>query len=102
MLTASEAERWARTVDELGISIVNLIGDVFLAAAAISYNGPFTGPYRHELVNLWVTKVNEVQIPVSEKYTLISTLGDPLQLRDWTINKLPTDSVSQENSILAT
>lgn len=94
MLTASEAERWARTVDELGISIVNLIGDVFLSAAAISYNGPFTGPYRHELVNLWVTKVNEVQIPVSEKYTLISTLGDPLQLRDWTIHKLPTDSVS--------
>lgn len=90
-MTASEAIRWAKTVEDLGVQIVNLVGDVFLSAAAISYNGPFTGVYRHELVNHWIDKVTEVQIPVSDKFSLITTLGDPLQLRDWTINKLPTD-----------
>lgn len=77
-MTASEAERWARTVDELGVAIINLIGDVFLAAAAISYNGPFTGFYRNELVNYWIEKVKEASIPVSEKFSLVGTLGDPL------------------------
>ena len=45
-LTADEAKRWAETVETLGSEIENLVGDVFLSAAAISYNGPFTGPYR--------------------------------------------------------
>jgi dynein heavy chain len=52
-LTADEAKRWAETVTSLGIEIENLVGDVFLSAAAISYNGPFTGTYRKELIGKW-------------------------------------------------
>lgn len=53
-LTADEAKRWAETVETLGAQIENLVGDVFLSAAAISYNGPFTGPYRQQLSASWV------------------------------------------------
>lgn len=59
-LTADEAKRWAETVTTLGAEIENLVGDVFLSAAAISYNGPFTGPYRAELVSKWISKVTEL------------------------------------------
>jgi dynein heavy chain len=100
-LTADEAKRWAETVQTLSFEIENLVGDVFLSAAAISYNGPFTGPYRTDLVTQWVAKVNELQIPVSENFSLIRTLGDPMQLRDWMICGLPSDTVSQENAIFA-
>ena len=31
-----------------------LVGDVFLAAAQISYMGPFTGAYRDQLVDRWL------------------------------------------------
>jgi len=98
-LTADEAQRWKKTVQTLKGDIENLFGDVFLASAAISYNGPFTGIYRAELVKAWIEGVKERNIPNSEEYSILSTLGDPLQLREWVINGLPSDVVSQESSI---
>ena len=77
-MTADEAKRWAETVSTLGVEIENLVGDVFLSAAAISYNGPFTGPYRSELVQSWLTRINELEVPVSENFSVIRTLGDPM------------------------
>ena len=53
-LTADESKRWAETVQSLDKEIENLIGDVFLSAAAISYNGPFTGIYRADLMTKWI------------------------------------------------
>jgi len=49
-LTKEEAERWKVTVNELDEQIENLFGDVFLACSIISYNAPFTGIYRNELL----------------------------------------------------
>ena len=45
-LLGSEGERWLETVDILNKEEEKLIGNVFLAAASISYMGPFTGLYR--------------------------------------------------------
>ena len=52
-LTKDEAERWKVTVAVLGDKIEYLFGDVFLACSSISYNGPFTGEFRKELVDRW-------------------------------------------------
>jgi dynein heavy chain len=38
--------------------IVNMPLDVFVSAAAISYNGPFTGAYRKNLIDYWTTIIN--------------------------------------------
>lgn len=46
--------------------------------SAISYNGPFTGTFRHELVNDWKNKIAELNIPISEGANTVSTLGDPM------------------------
>lgn len=51
-------------------------GDLFLASAEMSYLGPFTGQYREQLIDLWRKYCNDSDLPTSEKYSLVSTLGD--------------------------
>jgi len=60
--------------------VKKLIGDVFISAASVVYYGPFTGSFRSEIVEKWVGKCKELQIPFSEDYTLTKTLGDPVQV----------------------
>ncbi len=50
----SEHERWKESVAILDAKIHQLVGDVFVAAACISYYGPFTGVFREKLVTKWV------------------------------------------------
>lgn len=68
--------------------------DVFLCSAAISYNGPFTGPYRKNLLDYWTTLIHAKDLPLSEDFQVIKTLGDPLVIRDWIIDGLPSDTTS--------
>ena len=98
---ADEEIRWARDAEALGIQIDNLVGDVFLSSACISYFGPFTGEYRSALVDRWVKGCREKKIPVSgDAFSLVSVLGDPVQVREWNISGLPTDNVSTDSAII--
>lgn len=58
VLTKDEAIRWKETVEKMSSEVVNLPLDVFVSAAAISYNGPFTGTYRKNLVDYWKSVIN--------------------------------------------
>jgi dynein heavy chain len=49
-LLGDEGERWEASVGVMQTEIEKLIGNVFIAAASISYIGPFTGFYREMLV----------------------------------------------------
>eukprot|EP00744_Colponema_vietnamica_P002637 GILI01004106.1.p1 GENE.GILI01004106.1~~GILI01004106.1.p1 ORF type:complete len:1989 (+),score=654.53 GILI01004106.1:157-5967(+) len=97
-----EQIRWKETVEIFKQEIEALVGDVFLSAACISYYGPFTGDYRDMLVSQWVQKCIALDVPVSDRFSLEKTMGDPVQIRDWNIQGLPTDSVSVNNGILVT
>ena len=46
VLLKDEGIRWKNSVAELTIQIENLVGDVFLSCACISYFGGFSGTYR--------------------------------------------------------
>jgi dynein heavy chain len=46
----SEHDRWKENVESLDARIIQLVGDVFIAAACASYYGPFTGVFREKLV----------------------------------------------------
>ena len=74
--------------------VVNVPADVFVSAAAISYNGPFTGTFRKNLIDYWVTIVGSKDLPMSNDYQISKVLGDPLLIRDWVIDGLPSDTVS--------
>lgn len=84
----------------LFVQIENLVGDAFLSAACISYFGPFTGAYRQELTSQWVEGCRARGIPVTDNFSLVGTLGDPVQIRDWNLAGLPTDDVSIDSALL--
>jgi dynein heavy chain len=96
----SEGERWKKTIISLAEEKINLIGDCFLSCACISYYGGFTGTYRDQLIELWLEQANTLSIPASPKFSLTATLGDPVQIREWQNQGLPTDPVSVNNGIL--
>ena len=60
-------------------------GDIFLAAACISYVGPFTGTYRDRLVQAWKGRCQELGVPVSDPFSLQATLATPMSIREWTL-----------------
>jgi dynein heavy chain, axonemal len=99
---ASEGVRWRATLLELAAQKTDLIGDTFLSCACVSYYGPFTGLYRDTLVDGWLTTARELSIPCSPNYSMIRTLGDPVQIREWQNYGLPSDAVSTNNAILVT
>ena len=79
-----------------------MVGDVFVSAAAVAYYGAFTSTYRHELVEFWVNRCKELNIPVSENLSIVNVLADPYEIRQWNTEGLPRDTVSTENAVLVT
>lgn len=102
VLLKDEGIRWKETVAVLEDEINKLIGDVFLSCACISYFGGFTGQYRNELTTKWTYECIERGIPAGEEFNLVKVMGDPVQISEWNLNALPSDSVSLENGILTT
>ena len=51
---ADESKRWAQTVKVLEADLINLIGNIILAAGYISYVGTFTSKYRESLLREWM------------------------------------------------
>ena len=76
------------------LEIGNVVGNVFVAAACVAYFGAFTSLYRHELISSWIQRCKEMEIPVSDDFSLINVLADPFEIRQWNADGLPRDSVS--------
>jgi len=102
VLLKDEGIRWKETVATLEIEIEELVGNVFLSCACISYFGAFTGVYRKVLTEKWTVMGKEMEIPCSDIFSLVKIMGDPVVIRGWNIDGLPTDNTSSENGILTT
>ncbi|XP_051785909.1 dynein axonemal heavy chain 6 [Erpetoichthys calabaricus] len=97
-----EQVRWQESVTNFEEEISNVIGNVFLAAACVAYYGAFTAHYRQLLIQSWIKRCQELQIPISSNFSLIDILGDAFEIRQWNTDGLPRDDVSTENGILVT
>ncbi|GFR44543.1 hypothetical protein Agub_g5814 [Astrephomene gubernaculifera] len=95
-----EKSRWTEVAAKLGHDYVNLTGDVLLASGFIAYLGAFTAAYREKATSSWVALCRERHIPCSEHFKLVTVLGEPVKIRDWTIDGLPNDSFSIDNGII--
>jgi len=51
-------------------------------------------------IRSWIAATRQKGIPCSSNFSLINTLGDPVQIRGWNISGLPTDSFSVDNGII--
>lgn len=97
---SDEKERWTESVAKFNEELGNVVGDVFIGAACVAYYGAFTSSYRAELLNGWILRCRELEVPVSDNITLMGVLGDAFELRQWNSEGLPRDQVSTENAIL--
>jgi dynein heavy chain len=79
---------------------VNLTGDVLISSGMIAYLGAFNSVFRDELADEWVRQSEEKKVPNSGKFSLSEVLGDPVVIRNWTIQGLPADQFSIENAII--
>ncbi|XP_032178401.1 dynein heavy chain 2, axonemal isoform X7 [Mustela erminea] len=100
---AGEKARWEETVQGLEEDLGYLVGDCLLAAAFLSYMGPFLTNYRDEIVNqIWMKRIWELHVPCSPRFTFDNFLSNPTKVRDWNIQGLPSDAFSTENGIIVT
>uniref|UniRef100_A0A8C4HQX9 AAA+ ATPase domain-containing protein n=1 Tax=Dicentrarchus labrax TaxID=13489 RepID=A0A8C4HQX9_DICLA len=97
-----EQVRWEESVALFEQEIINVVGNVFIAAACVAYYGAFTSHYRQLLIDQWIIQCQELYIPISSSFSLINILGDPFVIRQWNTEGLPRDTVSTENGILVT
>ncbi|KAI8819310.1 dynein heavy chain and region D6 of dynein motor-domain-containing protein [Fimicolochytrium jonesii] len=97
-----EKDRWTQTAHDLQKQYIALTGDVLVASGMVAYLGAFTKAYRDECVLDWTKACKEKNIPCSESddIKLANVLGDPIQIREWTLCGLPKDSFSIDNGIM--
>lgn len=107
-----EQSRWTEAAAQLKQRLHAVVGDVLLASAMMAYLGPFTAEYRGEQVQAWVTQCVKEGVPVSvavapegdkpgsKGFGIEGTLGNQIEIREWHIQGLPTDSFSVENGII--
>jgi dynein heavy chain len=96
-----EKVRWIESAATLKKSLVNLVGDMCLAAGCLAYLGPFTAQYRRKIVTTWINVCKSLKIPCGE-FSLINSLAVPVVVRGWQIDGLPADDFSCENGLLTT
>lgn len=91
-----ETERWAAGVKTLREEKENLIGNVLVASAFLSYAGPFTKPFREQLVKEhWKPVVSKS--PAADP---LHILTDEAEIAKWNTQGLPTDLSSAENGAI--
>eukprot|EP00965_Chrysotila_dentata_P085320 2815180-Pleurochrysis_carterae.AAC.4 len=95
-----EQQRWSTMSADLAGVLTNLTGDVLISAAVISYLGPFTATYRERAVSSWVQAVAEAGLVCSSPFSLRTTLGDEVAIRQWNIQGLPNDAFSIESAVV--
>ncbi len=101
-LLKEEGERWTQTVAKLKEEEKELVGNIFLSAASTSYIGPFSSKYREMLLTSWQEVCRTNKLVFSPEYSIIRTLGNPMEMKRWNLQGLPADRISMENGILAT
>jgi dynein heavy chain len=97
-----EKDRWTMMQVNLKEAYINLDGDCLLSAAMIAYLGPFTGAFREEMTDRFHARCVDMNIPCSAKFSLATILGDPVTIRQWMVQGLPSDGLSVDNAIVAT
>ncbi|XP_052104325.1 dynein axonemal heavy chain 2-like isoform X7 [Mytilus californianus] len=100
---AGERIRWEETVKQLEKRMGFLPGDCLIAAAFMSYMGPFLSEYRDQMVQkIWLAEIVKLGIPTDPSFDFCEFMAKPTSVREWNIQGLPNDSFSTENGVIVT
>ncbi|PFH34693.1 ATPase family associated with various cellular activities (AAA) domain-containing protein [Besnoitia besnoiti] len=97
---ADEAVRWTETVALLETQMRLVASDALLSAASICYASPFSGRFRDKLAEAWLDAVRAAGLECAAAFSLTDVLSDPIELRDWDLQGLPSDRTSQTSGVL--
>ncbi|XP_055681851.1 dynein axonemal heavy chain 7 [Lutzomyia longipalpis] len=95
----SEKDGWKDIADTLEASFDKVAGDVIISAGIVSYMGIFPVEFRRKLLDMWLEKIDSLQIKHTEPFR-VEELEDAAQIRQWTICGLPTEDHPIENAII--
>lgn len=99
---AEEKANWIVRLATFEINEACLLGDCILAAAFMSYCGPFPSDYRNGLNRLWLDKIIMEEIKYSKDFTFSNFMASNTLARKWQQDGLPTDDFSTENGVFVT
>ena len=97
----SSSTRWEANIQEFENTLSLIIGDILIAAAFVSYCGPFPKKYREGIKQSFVDYVVLNNIPfTSSAKDPLNILTDDAEKAKWNNQKLPADPVSIENGAI--
>ncbi len=102
---SGERTRWTAQSEEFAETIRRLSGDVVIAAAFMSYCGPYNQAFRQQLMTeVWATNLNKADIPFTAGIdaTIHRFLVSESVVGGWNLQGLPTDVISTQNGIMVT
>lgn len=71
-----------------------------ISAGIVAYLGPFTLQFRQIQTTNWSESVAKLGVVCSHDFQLTNILGEPVIIRQWNIDGLPSDSFSVDNGII--
>ncbi|KAL0250960.1 hypothetical protein GEMRC1_000174 [Eukaryota sp. GEM-RC1] len=100
---SGERERWTIQSAEFKKTISQLVGDVAVSTAFLSYAGPFNSEFRSLLIEeYWCKGLLKLSIPFSDTLSVVKMLTDDATIGEWNLQSLPTDDLSTQNGIIVT
>lgn len=95
---ADENVRWRQNVKTFGQECTLTVGDSLLAAAFVSYIGPFNSEFRNVITVDWTTDIIARLIPMTPNIDPLDVLSTAADQARWRGQGLPADRVSIENA----
>ena len=80
--------------------LLNNEGDCLIAATMVNYLAPLAQKFRTRLYQKWIKDIKDLGINVSHEVNFNSLFSDPLKVKKWLDNGLPSDSSSIQNAII--
>jgi dynein heavy chain 1 len=97
---SSEKMRWSESSNNFKSQIENLIGDVLISSAFLTYIGFFDFFYRKVLDEAWRGMLVKKNIAFRGDISNIEFLSTPSERLSWKGHKLPADDLCTENAII--
>ena len=98
-----ERVRWSKDAESFAEIKQNLVGDCAVAAGFTTYCGPFDQHYRADILsNVLIDGLQSRKIAVTADFDLTDFLLNVTITGRWSLQGLPTDTLSLQNGLLAT
>lgn len=72
--------RWRDNQKYLSTEKSKLIGNCLISSGFLSYLGPFTYEYRMNILNNWITSIQQKSIPVTVPYQLEANFSSEVEI----------------------